>query len=78
MPVQAPFMFLGEGKQAHDHQSHQDKSGYEVMHHGYHSTGLVHYVVGDRGQSMMNIVGAAVNGPQAQSIPVDRRRQGGT
>jgi hypothetical protein len=33
-------MFLGEGKQAQDHQSRQDKSGYEVLHHGYHSTGL--------------------------------------
>jgi hypothetical protein len=41
-------MFLGEGKQAHDHQSRQDKSGYEVLHHGYHSTGLAHYVGGDR------------------------------
>src|SRR5437879_4945692 len=41
-------MFLGEGKQAHDDQSRQDKSGYEVLRHGYHSTGLVHYVVGDR------------------------------
>ena len=48
VPVQAPIMFLGEGKQAHDHQSRQDKSGYEVLHHGYHSTGLAHYVVGDR------------------------------
>src|SRR5258706_15929856 len=46
--MQAPFVFLGEGKQAHDHQSRQDKSGYEVLHHGYHSTGLAHYVVGDR------------------------------
>jgi len=41
-------MFLGEGEQSHDHQSRQDESGYEVLHHGYHSTGLAHYVVGDR------------------------------
>ncbi len=41
-------MFLGEGKQAHDHQSRQNQSVYEVLHHGYHSTGLAHYVVGDR------------------------------
>ena len=46
--MQAPIMFLGEGKQAHDHQSRQNKSVYEVLHHGYHSTGLAHYVVGDR------------------------------
>ena len=47
-PVQAPFMLLGEGKQAHDHQSRQDKSGYEVLLHGYHSTGLAHYRAGGR------------------------------
>jgi hypothetical protein len=41
-------MFLGEGKQAHDHQSRQNKSVYEVLYHGYHSTGLAHYVAGDR------------------------------
>ena len=41
-------MFLGEGKQAHDQQSRQNKSVYEVLRHGYHSTGLAHYVVGDR------------------------------
>jgi hypothetical protein len=33
-------MFLGEGKQADDHQSRQNKPGYKVLHHGYHSTGL--------------------------------------
>jgi len=41
-------MFLGEGKQAHDHQSRQNKSVYEVLYHGSHSTGLAHYVAGDR------------------------------
>jgi hypothetical protein len=30
-------MFLGEGKHANDHQTHQDKSGYDIPHHGYHS-----------------------------------------
>jgi len=30
-------MFLGEGKRANDHQSKQDKSGYDILHHGYHS-----------------------------------------
>ncbi|WP_256570599.1 hypothetical protein [Bradyrhizobium sp. CCGUVB1N3] len=35
--MQAPLMFLGEGKHANDHQAHQDKSGYDVLHHGYHS-----------------------------------------
>jgi hypothetical protein len=30
-------MFLGEGKHANNHQSHQDKSGYDILHHGYHS-----------------------------------------
>src|SRR5258706_9979946 len=46
--VPAFMVLLGEGKQAHHHQSRQDKSGYEVLHHGYHSTGLAHYVAGDR------------------------------
>jgi hypothetical protein len=26
-------MFLGEGKHADDHQTHQDKSGYDIPHH---------------------------------------------
>jgi hypothetical protein len=38
--MQAPFMFLGEGKHAHDHQSHQDKSGYDVVRHGCYSRAL--------------------------------------
>jgi len=33
-------MFLGEGKHAHNHQSHQDESGYDVLHLGYHRTAL--------------------------------------
>jgi hypothetical protein len=37
--VQAPFIFLGVGKQAHDHQTYHDKSGDEVLHHDYHSPG---------------------------------------
>jgi hypothetical protein len=31
-------MLLGEGKQAHNNQSHYDTAGYEVLHHGCHST----------------------------------------
>jgi len=27
-------MFLGEGKYANDHQTHQDKPGYDIPHHG--------------------------------------------
>jgi len=53
-------MFLGEGKHAHDHQGHHDKSGYDVLHHGYRSRGLAHYV-GDRAARMMNTAAAAVN-----------------
>jgi hypothetical protein len=30
-------MFLGEGKHANDHQTQQDKSGYDIPHHNYHS-----------------------------------------
>jgi hypothetical protein len=41
-------MFLGVGKQAHDNQNRYDTSGYEILHHGCHSTGLAHYVAGDR------------------------------
>jgi hypothetical protein len=29
-------MFLGEGKHANEHQTHQDKSGYDIPHHGTH------------------------------------------
>jgi len=69
-PVQAPFMSLGEGNQAHDHQSRQDKSGYEVLHHGYHSTGLAHYVSRRPSRpKMMNTAGAAVNGLQDRFEP---------
>jgi hypothetical protein len=46
--MQAPFMFLGISKHAHDNQSHYDKSGYEVLQHGGHSTGLARYEVGFR------------------------------
>jgi len=68
-------MFLGEGKQAHDHQSRQNKSVYEVLHHGYHSTGLAHYVAGDRAPpKMMNAVGAAVNALQDRFEPGRPRR----
>jgi hypothetical protein len=34
-------MFLGEGKHANDYQTHQDKFGYDILHHGYHSGHLV-------------------------------------
>jgi hypothetical protein len=30
-------MLLGVGKHAHENQSHQDQSGYEVLRHGCHS-----------------------------------------
>jgi hypothetical protein len=33
-------MFLGISKYAHGNQSHYDKSGYDVLQHGCHSTGL--------------------------------------
>ena len=36
-------MFLGISKHAHDNQSHYDKSGYEILHHGCDSTGLARY-----------------------------------
>ena len=38
MPAPAPFMFLVEGKIAHENYSHYDTSGYSVLHHGCHST----------------------------------------
>jgi hypothetical protein len=41
-------MFLGISKHAHDNQSHYDKSGYEVLQHGCHSTELARYEVGFR------------------------------
>ena len=47
-PVQASVVFLGEGKHAHDHQSHQDQSGSDVLDHGYRSTAFAHCVAGDR------------------------------
>ncbi|MBV9558959.1 MAG: hypothetical protein JOY90_00620 [Bradyrhizobium sp.] len=54
-------MSLGEGKQAHDNQSHQDTSGYDVLHHGRHSKRLTNDVVSNRAAKIMNVVGAAVN-----------------
>jgi hypothetical protein len=30
-------MFLGEGKHANDQQTHQDKYGYDIPDHDYHS-----------------------------------------
>jgi hypothetical protein len=71
-------MFLGVGKQAHDHQSRQDKSGYEVLHHGYHSTGLAHYLVGDRVAKDDEHPGRRRQRAARPIGPVDRRRQGGT
>jgi hypothetical protein len=41
-------MFLGVVQEEHENQSHKDKSGYDVLDHGYRSTGLADYVVGDR------------------------------
>jgi hypothetical protein len=37
--IPAFMVLLGEGKQAHQNQSRQDTSGYDVLHHGCHSTG---------------------------------------
>jgi len=39
MPVQAFFVFLGVGKQAHENQCRYNKSGYEVLYHSCHSGG---------------------------------------
>jgi hypothetical protein len=71
-------MFLGEGKRAHDHQSHQDKSGYDILHHGYHSRGLAHYVATAR-PKMMNTV-AAVNaaGRPIEPVRPEAARRGKT
>jgi hypothetical protein len=41
-------MFLGVSKHAHENQSPYDKSDYEVLHDGCHSTRLARYEVGDR------------------------------
>jgi hypothetical protein len=38
VPAHAPFMFLGVGKHDHEKQSHYDKSLYELLDHGCHST----------------------------------------
>jgi hypothetical protein len=51
------MVLLGEGKQAHQNQSRQDTSGYDVLHHGCHSTG-------DRAAKDDEPMGAAVNAPQ--------------
>jgi hypothetical protein len=36
-------MFLGVGKHDYDNQNYYDTSGYDILHHGCHSTGLAHY-----------------------------------
>jgi hypothetical protein len=49
MPVATKFvMLLGVGKHAHENQSCQNTSGYEILHHGCHSTGLAHCALADR------------------------------
>jgi hypothetical protein len=35
------FVFLSVGKQDEDIQNHHDSSGYDVLHHGCYSTGVV-------------------------------------
>jgi hypothetical protein len=55
--IPAFMVLLGEGKQAHQNQSRQDTSGYDVLHHGCHSTG-------DRAAKDDEPMGAAVNAPQ--------------
>ena len=55
--IPAFMVLLGEGKQAHQNQSRQDTSGYDVLHHGCHSTG-------DRAAKDDEPMGAAVNAPR--------------
>jgi hypothetical protein len=55
--IPAFMVLLGEGKQAHQNQSRQDTSGYDVLHHGCPSTG-------DRAAKDDEPMGAAVNAPQ--------------
>jgi hypothetical protein len=43
VPMHAPFVLLSVGQQGHDNQSHYDASGYEVLHHACHSTGLAQW-----------------------------------
>lgn len=55
--IPAFMVLLGEGKHAEENQSRQDTSGYDVLHHGCHSTG-------DRAAKDDEPMGAAVNAPQ--------------
>jgi hypothetical protein len=55
-------MLLGEGKHANDHEACQDKSGYDILHHGYHS-----------GQSFGDVLVSA-SGPVAADRSLDMRR----
>jgi hypothetical protein len=55
--IPAFMVLLDEGKQAHENQCRQDTSGYDVLHHGCHSTG-------DRAAKYDEPMGAAVNAPQ--------------
>ena len=51
-------MFLGKSKQAHDDQSRQDTSGYEVLHSARAPAVATVY------SQIMNTMGAAVNAPK--------------
>jgi hypothetical protein len=63
--IPAFMVLLGEGKQAHQNQSRQDTSGYDVLHHGCHSTG-------DRAAKDDEPMGAAVNAPQPRTACYSR------
>lgn len=66
VPVPAKFiMFLGVGKHAHEDQSREDTSGYQVLRHGCHSTGVSARLARPQ-LGMMNGFDAAVNAPQAR------------
>ncbi|HLG85111.1 MAG TPA: hypothetical protein VKY22_29275 [Bradyrhizobium sp.] len=64
MPVHAKFvMFLGVGKKAHENESRQDASGYDVLHDGSHSPRGQRMMRAGTAPRMMTITGPAVNAP---------------
>jgi hypothetical protein len=81
--VQASFLFLGVGKHAHDNQGYHDQSGYEILHHGYHSSSA--HEQGDGAIVRINAGATALSrpergwGPSAQrEVPEPTRAQTST
>ena len=67
-------MLLGVGKPDQENQSHHDTSGYDVLHHGCHSTGVRPTDAGiDKNEANTARKLAAMSSISVQVIAIDGR-----